>query len=259
MRPRLPVHAGVFLLIAALVCVFSPAGMRAQAAQPYEFHSREEMNNLVAPIALYPDALLYQIMSAATFPDQVPEAAEWAQQHGYLSGAPLAHAILEDHVSWDDSVQALLPFPVVLQMMSRNMGWTTDLGEALLDQREDMMDALQTMRHRAENNGFLHSNSMVDVYGRQYIQIMLVNRTFVVVPRYSPAIVFAPPRPGFGPLQQMGVQGVVRIGAEFAPWGWGVSQIHWSQHEMTIHRSAPEYERESRMEKHTLLPSTDLD
>src|SRR5580658_10314105 len=83
-----------------------------------------ELDNLVQRIALYPDSLLANILTAATYPDQIPEADQWADQHAGLHGDALAHAIGEDHLPWDPSVQALLPFPQVLEMMARDMNWT---------------------------------------------------------------------------------------------------------------------------------------
>jgi hypothetical protein len=252
---RLAMRAGVMFLIVAFLCVLAPAAMRAQSPQPYAFHSREEMNDLVAPVALYPDPLLYQVISAASFPDQISGAADWADRHSSLYGAGLVHAMLEDHLSWDPAVQALLPFPEVLQMLAHDINWTTDLGDALLDQRADMMDALQAMRHRAQDDGALRSNSQVTVYGKQYIQITAVTQGFVVVPVYRPAIVYAPPQAGSDPLREIGVECSVKMGPEYDPWGWRASRFLWSQHEMTTHRSAPRYEpAENRIEKPALQP-----
>jgi hypothetical protein len=86
----------------------------------------EELDRLVSRSALYPDPLLTQILTASTFPDQIPEAADWADEHHYLTGPELAEAIEADHLSWDPSVLALLPFPSVLDMMASDMAWTTE-------------------------------------------------------------------------------------------------------------------------------------
>jgi len=217
------------------------------------------MDDLVASVALYPDPLLYQVLSAATFPDQIADAATWADEHQYLWGQGLTHAILEDHLPWDAGVQALLPFPYVLQMLAHDINWTTDLGEALLDQREDMMESLQRMRHRAKDDGALRTTAQVAIHGKGYIEITLVNRTLVVVPIYDPAIVYAPARVGFDPEREMAVESAVKLGPEFDPWGWNASQIHWSQGELTIHRSAPRYDPEDRKEKHQLLDASHRD
>jgi hypothetical protein len=94
-----------------------------------------ELDRLVSRIALYPDPLLAQVLAAATFPDAIPDAARWADQHHYLTGDALAAAINGDRLPWDPSVQALLPFPNVLDMMASDMGWTQSLGNAFLAQQ----------------------------------------------------------------------------------------------------------------------------
>ncbi len=104
---------------------------------------------MVSPIALYPDPLLAQIFAAATYPDQIPDAARWADQHHYLTGQALADAIQADQLPWDPSVQALLPFPTVLQMMASDMPRTSAIGNAFLAQQQDVMDAVQMERRKA--------------------------------------------------------------------------------------------------------------
>jgi Protein of unknown function (DUF3300) len=104
--------------IALMLSAFS-AVVLGQAPPPA--YPPQELDRLVSRIALYPDPLLSQILAAATFPDQVPDAAQWADQHHYLTGDALARAISDDHLPWDPSVQALLPFPSVLDMMASDM------------------------------------------------------------------------------------------------------------------------------------------
>ncbi len=115
------------LILAVLLAV----PVFAQAPPSY---APEQLDQLVARIALYPDPLLAQVLAAATFPDQIPDAARWADQHHELTGQALADAIQADQLPWDPSVQALLPFPSVLDTMASDMGWTTDLGNAFLAQ-----------------------------------------------------------------------------------------------------------------------------
>src|ERR1700676_325925 len=105
-----------------------------------------ELERLVSRVALYPDPLIAQVLAAATFSDQIPDAARWADQHHYLNGDALARAISDDRLPWDPSVQALLPFPSVLDMMASDMNWTSQLGNAFLAQNADVMDAVQRMR-----------------------------------------------------------------------------------------------------------------
>ena len=167
----------------------------AQAPPPMQ--APPQLDQLVARIALYPDPLVAQILAGATYPDQIPDAARWADQHHYLSGQALADAIQADQLPWDPSVQALLPFPSVLEMMSSDMNWTTDLGNAFLTQQQDVMDAVQRERRKAYDYGYLRTNGQVVVGGGPYITIMPVNPGFIVVPYYDPGIVFFPPRRGF--------------------------------------------------------------
>jgi len=190
----------------------------------------DQLDRLVSRIALYPDPLLAQVLAAATYPNDIPDAAKWADEHHYLRGQELANAIQGDQLPWDPSVQALLPFPNVLDMMASDLGWTTDLGNAFLAQRQDVMDAVQRERHRAYQYGYLRTNPQVVVSSGPYITIAPANPEFIVVPFYDPAVVFFAPRPGFF------VGGAIRfgfgigIGAWFRPWGWGYSRFDWGGH-----------------------------
>jgi hypothetical protein len=142
-----------------------------------------ELDNLAQRIALYPDALLANILTAATYPDQIPEADQWADQHAALHGDELAHAITEDHLAWDPSVQALLPFPQVLELMARRC--------AVLAQRGDVMDAVQRMRQAAQRYGYLRTNAYYSVVTNGgFIVIDLLNPGVFVVPVYDPGVVF---------------------------------------------------------------------
>jgi len=193
-----------------------------------------DLDRLVSRIALYPDSLLAQVLAAATFPDQIPDAARWADQHHYLAGDALARAISEDHLPWDPSVQALLPFASVLDMMASDMRWTTDLGNAFLAQQPQVMDAVQRMRHRAWDYGYLRTNPQVVVRNGPYIEIVPVNPAFIVVPYYDPLIVFAAPRPGFLVAGAIRFNFGVTIGAAFRPWGWGVNRFAWNTRTVVI-------------------------
>src|SRR5258708_31461460 len=146
----------LLLVIAALIArpVFAqqqpPDQGRLPEQGPPPSFAPEQLDQMVSRIALYPDALLAQVLAAATFPDQIPDAARWADQHHYLTGQALANAIQADHLPWDPSVQALLPFPSVLEMMANDMSWTTDLGNAFLSHQQDVMDAVQRERRKAK-------------------------------------------------------------------------------------------------------------
>lgn len=130
-----------------------------------------QLDQLVARVALYPDSLLAQILAGATYPDQIPDAARWSDQHHYLAGQSLADAIQADQLPWDPSVQALLPFPSALEMMASDIQWTTDLGNAFLAQQQDVMDAVQRERRKARDFGYLRSNGQIVVGAGPYITI----------------------------------------------------------------------------------------
>jgi len=201
------------LLLASLATLTS-----AQAPPPS--FSPGQLDQLVARVALYPDPLLAQVLAAATYPNDIPAAAQWSDQHHYLTGAMLSSAISADQLPWDPSVQALLPFPSVLDMMNSDMNWTTQLGQAFLAQQHDVMDAVQRQRALAQRYGYLRTNGQITVSGPPYISIAPVDPGYIVVPYYDPLVVFFAPRPGFfvGGAIRFGFG--VSIGGFFAPWGW---------------------------------------
>jgi Protein of unknown function (DUF3300) len=196
-----------------------------------------ELDYVVARIALYPDPLLAQIMAAATFSDQIPDAARWSDQHHYLTGDDLASAISGDQLPWDPSVQALLPFPNVLGLMANDPGWTRQLGDAFLAQQQDVMDAVQRMRHKSYEYGYLRTNPQVIVGNGPYITIMPVNPGYIVLPYYDPTVVFDAPRPGFFVGGAIGFRFGVTIGAAFRPWGWGYNRFDWGGHAVFLNNA----------------------
>ncbi len=205
-----------------------------QSQAPPPSFAPEQLDQLVGRIALYPDALLSQVLAAATFPEQIPEAAKWADEHHYLHGQELANAIQEDQLPWDPSVQALLPFPSVLDTMASDQNWTRDLGNAFLAQQQDVMDAVQRERHKAQQYGYLRSNEQIVVGGGPYISINPVDPGYIVVPYYDPGIVFFAPRPGFFVGGGIRFGFGVSIGGFFRPWGWGYSRFDWGGHRLFI-------------------------
>jgi hypothetical protein len=216
----------------ALIVLTGLAATSAFAQGPPPSFPPQQLDQLVARIALYPDPLLAQVLAAATYPNDIPAAAQWADQHHYLTGQALADAIQGDQLPWDPSVQSLLPFPSVLDMMNSDMRWTSDLGNAFLAQEQDVMDAVQRQRAVAQRYGYLRSNGQMLVSGGPYITIMPVNPGYVVVPYYDPTVVFYAPRPGFvvGGAIRFGFG--VSIGGFFAPWGWapGAVRFDWGGH-----------------------------
>lgn len=224
-------------ILALAVLLLGSVTILAQDAPPPPAFAPGQLDNLVARVALYPDSLLAQVLAAATYPDQIPDAARWADQHHYLRGQDLVNAIQGDQVPWDPSVQALLPFPSVLDMMASDMSWTSDLGNAFLSQQQDVMDAVQRERRRAEQYGYLRSNAQVVVSSGPFITIEPVRPAYVVVPVYNPAVVFVAPAPGFvvGGAIRFGY--FVDVGTFFRPWGWGVSRFDWGTHVVLINNA----------------------
>ena len=205
---------------------------------PPPSYTPDQLDKLVSRIALYPDPLLAQVLAAATYSDQIPDAAKWSDNHHYLTGDDLAKAITADQLSYDPSVQALLPFPSVLDTMASDMDWTRNLGDAFLAQRQDVMDAVQRMRQKAKDFGYLKSNDQIAVNADgPYIDIEPVNPGFICVPAYDPLVVFWPPRPGFFVGGAIGFGFGINIGVAFRPWGWGFARFDWRSHGVFINNA----------------------
>src|SRR5580700_10402263 len=167
-----------FTLLSLLVTLFvteAAAQYTPPPPPPNSVVSPQQLEQLVARIALYPDPLLAQILTASTYWSEIPEAAAWANQHSYLTASSLADAIRADNLQFDPSILALLPFPAVLNMMAQDMAWTQQLGNAALLQRADVMDAIQRLRTRAYDYGYLRSNAYYTVTNvNNYIEIQRV-------------------------------------------------------------------------------------
>ncbi|WP_433973122.1 DUF3300 domain-containing protein [Tunturiibacter lichenicola] len=213
----------------------APPPDQQQGPPPPPPMAPQQLDQLVQRIALYPDPLLAQVLTASTFWDQIPDAATWAQQHATITGDALAQAIQVDNLPWDPSVLALLPFPSVLDMMARDPQFTGTLGNAVLSQRNDVMDAVQRQRRIANGYGYLAPNSydtVADDGG--YIAIQPVNPAYYYVPVYSPAVVFYAPRPGFYVGGALRFGPVVSIGPAFGAYGWYGAGFGWGNHAILI-------------------------
>jgi hypothetical protein len=184
-RPRLGNQILVFLLFATWPQNL-PADQAAQAPAPsYTQQIPEQLQQLVAPIALYPDSLVAQTLTASTFPEQVVEADRWLQAHPDLTGDALAKAV--DQQPWDPSVKALTAFPSVLGNMDKNLSWASSLGDAYYNQPEDVMDAIQEMRQQAQEAGTLQTTPQETVAMQDStIAIEPSNPDNVYVPAYNP-------------------------------------------------------------------------
>jgi hypothetical protein len=158
------------------------------SAQP----TPQELQQLVAPIALYPDSLVAQILAASTYPAQIVEANRWLQANPELKGDALAKVV--DQQPWDPSVKALAEFPSVLSNMDKNLSWTSSLGEAYINHQQDVMNAVQEMRKQAKKAGHLESTSQSKVTEQgQTIVIEPADPEVVYVPEYDPWLVYGVP------------------------------------------------------------------
>jgi len=242
-RPRLGKQILVFAVSLALLFAMWPQNVSAyQDAQPpeqgapaapYTQQTPEQMQQLVAPIALYPDSLVAQILAASTFPEQVVEADRWVQAHPDLKGDDLAQAV--DQQPWDPSVKALTAFPSVLGNMDKNLSWTSSLGDAYYNQQQDVADAIQVMRQKAQEAGNLKDTPQQTVTTQgSTVVIEPANPEVVYVPAYDPWLVYGDPLaawPGWYPYPGIWYGGpYLSFGAGFGigffggyGWGWR----HW--------------------------------
>jgi hypothetical protein len=208
-----------------------------------------QLEQLVAPIALYPDALVAQVVAASTYPGQIADADRWRQMQGYASSDQIVAGA--DAQNWDPSVKALTAFPQVLAQMDRNQQWTTDLGNAYYNQPQDVLQAVQVMRRRAQAARTLESTPQQAVYYDQgYLQLTPVNPQVVYVPTYNPWIVYGEqvsPYPSFSLLG--GVQsllgsspisyglGIAMNAFSHTPWGWLAWGLNWFAQSVLFNQS----------------------
>ena len=226
---------GSVLCVAAMAQGPPPPQQEYPPQQQAPLLGPQQLDNLVERIALYPDPLLAQALTGSTYWNEITDAATWANQHSYLRADELSRAMYEDNLPFDPSVLALIPFPSVLDMMARDPDWTQALGNAVLSQRPDVMDAVQRMRQRAMDDGYLQSSAQdrVVVEGPGDIEILPVNPGYVYVPYYNPAVVFVAPRPGFFAGVGITFGPGIFVGA-FAPFGWAGPALGWRTHEILI-------------------------
>lgn len=234
------------LILSWCVALSTAPAMFAQTNQPVTSQvarqTPEQLDQLVAPIALYPDSLVAQILAASTYPDQVVEADRWLQSHPDLKGEELGKEV--DKQPWDPSVKALAAFPSVLANMDKNLSWTSSLGDAYVNQSEDVTNAVQDMRKRAQDSGNLKSTSQQKVTEKdKEIVIEPADPEVVYVPQYDPWLIYGAPLvawPGWywypglyltGPGFDFGVGFGIGFFAGFG-WGWGHWGWDWHHHHM---------------------------
>ena len=223
---------------------------------PNQALTPDQLNDLVAPIALYPDPLVSQIMVASTYPLEVVQAYQWLQRNPGLSGPDLTAAAQQQN--WDPSVQALVMFPDVLKRLNDDVTWTTNLGNAFLAQQRDVMDAVQHMRQSAQQAGQLASTPQENVVsttdnGQPAIEILPADPEVIYVPVYDPVWIWGPPRwypypRWFWPPRTVAVGGVgfgfgvgINVGIFFGGgwhgwdgWGWHPG---WGNHSVIVNNT----------------------
>jgi hypothetical protein len=243
----------VAIAVSLLLVPYSQQGLLAQDPQQQQYPPQqqppsgpppagayaplgaEQLNQLVAPIALYPDSLVAQVLTASTYPQQIMDANAWMQQYGGMP--PDQRAAAANTMPWDPSIKSLTAFPDVLANLARNQNWAGALGNAYYNQPGDVMNAVQAMRFRAQQAGALRSTPQnTVVYNGGVVVIQPVNPAFVYVPYYNPWVVYGGPLTPWGGYYYMppprGVVFVAGVGIGFAAaisigawghYGWGYS------------------------------------
>lgn len=240
-----------FLLALMLVCITSlviPPDIYSQGPAPSRVLKTEELEQILAPIALYPDDLLTQMLMASTYPLEIVQADRWTKQNKNKKGDALAKAL--EAQPWDPSVKSLVNFPDVLAMMSEKLDWTQKLGDAFLAQKKDVLATVQKLRAKAQASGNLKTTSeQVVKTDKEVIIIQPANPQVIYVPTYNPTVVYGtwaypayPPAPVYPP-------GYVATTAAFsfatgaavgAAWGyaWGHSDWHGGDVNVNVNRNA---------------------
>jgi len=211
--------------IVALLCLLAAPGVPARAqtdevpppAPAYQPLSYDQLDQLLGPIALYPDPLIAEILPASTFPTQIVMADRYLSSGGDPNQA--------DQQPWDPSVQALAHYPTLLQWMDQNLDWTTEVGQAFLNQQQEVMDSIQRLRQTAYNLGNLQSTPQQEVIDEDgYIEIVPVNTDVIYVPVYQPAVVY---------YQDAGPS-CITFGVSFPIGVWLDCDFDWMHHNIIV-------------------------
>ena len=236
------------------ISVFSQTFPSSAAAADKELLKPAQLDQLVAPIALYPDTLLSEVLMASTYPLEVVQAERWLNANKGLKDDRLKEAV--DKQPWDDSVKSLIAAPSVPEMMNSKIDWTQKLGNAVVDQQADIMDAIQRLRAKAQANNKLQSTEQQKVVvsqeqGRQVIAIEPTDPNTIYVPYYDPGVVYGewpyPDYPAYyWPAPGYIAAGVIATGIAFGTgyalgrWAsgryWG-GNVNWNRNNITINRS----------------------
>src|SRR6476619_3462487 len=261
-RSRFPSRAlhGVIAILSVASLPWSSFLVQAQEAPQAESQEmatteeapkipNEQLDSLVAPIALYPDDLLAQTLAASTYPLEVMQLDQWMDKNKNLKDKALADAVAKQ--PWDPSVQAMAAFPEAVQRMAENIQWMTDVGNAVLAQQKDVMDAVQRMRAKAQGTGNLKTGSVQKVEtkttqsGEQVIVVEEANPEASYVPSYDPEVVYgaAPAEypyypysyPGYQPGTALAWGSAIAVGGIWANNNWG--NCDWDDGNVTINNN----------------------
>jgi uncharacterized protein DUF3300 len=249
-------HSRAGQSLVAILCVLSlaPGKIALHAQQPAALPEQaapkipdNQLDSLVAPIALYPDPLLSQVLVASTYPLEIIQLQQWLEKHKDLKGDALVAAVKKEN--WDPSIQGMAALPDAVKQLAENIKWTTDLGNAFLAQQSDVMDAVQRMRMKAKDAGKLKSNAQLKVETKvvetkTVVVIEPANPQIVYVPSYNPVVVYGPPVYPYPPIYYPPATGAVlafgagiAIGAAWGNGGWGYNCGWGSNNSVTINNN----------------------
>jgi Protein of unknown function (DUF3300) len=244
MITKISVRGFAWLIILLLAVPLGALGQQSSAPPVFK---QEEFDQLVAPIALYPDSLVAQILMASTYPLEVVQAERFAKQNANLKGDPLTAAL--EKQQWDPSVKSLVNFPQVLTMMSEKLDWTQKLGDAFLEDRKKVMDTIQSLRAKAQASGNLKTTKeQTVIVEEKIIKIEPANPQVIYVPTYNPTVVYgAWPYPAYPPYYYY-PPGYAAATAAFsfaagvamsAAWGyaWGGANWHGGDVDIDVNRN----------------------
>lgn len=217
---RIGIKGFLLIFIVCLSTVLSIQAVESHAFPAY-LYTDQELDNLLAPIALYPDPLLAQMLPASTYPAEIADADTWLNSGGTMSSI--------EGQNWDEPVKAIAHYPSILKMMAGNMEWTANLGDAFLNQPEDVASSIQRLRWQARNAGNLESTSQQTVIiNGDYIEIIPAKPQYLYVPRYDPSVIYVqrwyPGRPPF-----------ITFGLGLVIGGWLVMDFDWGHQNVIYH------------------------
>ncbi len=226
-----------------IVLTAAPAWVSAQSSAEQNPFKQEELDQILAPIALYPDDLLSQVLMASTYPLEVVQAERWAKQNKSLKGDALATAL--EKQAWDPSVKSLVNFPDVLTMMSEKLDWTEKLGNAFLAQQKEVMGTVQKLRGKAQETGNLKTTAEQKVVVEKETQVIVIesaNPQVVYVPTYNPTVVYGtwaypsyPPYyyypPNYAATAAFSFMAGAAVGAA---WGYAWGDCNWGGGDVDI-------------------------